>query len=40
MPLSHAGEGTGVEVAYFGERFEATVVQEPLYDPERKRLRS
>ncbi len=40
LPLSHAAEGTGVEVAYFGEQFEATVVQEPLYDPERNRLRS
>lgn len=31
--------GDAVEVEYFGNRFPATVVTDPLYDPEMKRLR-
>jgi glycine cleavage system aminomethyltransferase T len=32
-------EGTEVEVEYFGDRFDATVVSEPRWDPEGARLR-
>lgn len=31
-------EGAGVEIEYFGRRIKATVVAEPLYDPDNKRL--
>ncbi|MBI2950913.1 aminomethyl transferase family protein, partial [bacterium] len=40
LPLSHAAEGTRVEVDYFGRRSAATVMKEPLHDPEGLRLRS
>jgi glycine cleavage system aminomethyltransferase T len=40
LPADYQAEGTSVEVEYFGERLQATVVQEPLYDPEHTRLRS
>ncbi len=40
LPLSHAVEGTRVEVDYFGRRSAATVMKEPLHDPEGLRLRS
>ena len=33
LPVSHAEVGTSVDVRYFGERLQATVAQEPLYDP-------
>ncbi len=38
LPVSYAEKGTSVEIEYFGHRFEATVVKEPLWDPKRKRL--
>jgi glycine cleavage system aminomethyltransferase T len=31
-------EGASVEIEYFGRRIKATVVSEPLYDPDNKRL--
>ncbi|KAL2837470.1 hypothetical protein BJY01DRAFT_251430 [Aspergillus pseudoustus] len=31
-------EGVGVEIGYFGSRVKATVVAEPVFDPEGKRL--
>ena len=34
LPMRYVAEGTQVEIEYFGERFGATVVAEPLYDPE------
>jgi glycine cleavage system T protein len=40
LPADYQAEGTPVEVYYFGGRLRATVVQEPLYDPEHTRLRS
>jgi dimethylglycine oxidase len=40
LPPSHAAAGTAVEIEYFGERFAATVSDEPLYDPKGLRLRS
>jgi len=39
LPVGHAAEGTRVEVQYFGRRYPATVVKEPLYDPEMARLK-
>ncbi len=39
LPASHAAPGTGVEVLYFGERLPATVVPEPLVDPQGRKLR-
>jgi glycine cleavage system aminomethyltransferase T/glycine/D-amino acid oxidase-like deaminating enzyme len=39
LPLEHAAEDTKVEVQYFGRRYPATVVKEPLYDPEMTRLK-
>jgi glycine cleavage system T protein len=39
LPTDHAAEGTRVEVQYFGRRYPATVVKEPLYDPEMARLK-
>ena len=32
--------GTPVEIEYFGRRIPATVVAEPLVDPEMKKIRS
>ncbi|HEX2171137.1 MAG TPA: aminomethyltransferase family protein, partial [Dehalococcoidia bacterium] len=40
LPAGHATEGTTVEVEYFGDRFAATAVSEPRWDPEGTRLRS
>ena len=39
LPAS-AGIGTSVEIQYFDRRVSATVVAEPLVDPEMKRIRS
>lgn len=33
LPMSHAVVGTRVEIQLFGERYAATVMKEPLYDP-------
>ena len=40
LPESHAGAGTRLEVAYFGERLAATVAKEPLYDPRGRKMRA
>ncbi|KAF7716964.1 Uncharacterized protein PECH_000639 [Penicillium ucsense] len=32
------GEGTKVEIEYFGKRIRATVAADPLYDPDNKRM--
>jgi glycine cleavage system aminomethyltransferase T len=40
LPLSHAAAGTPVEVYNFGQRFPATVVNEPLFDPHHLRLKA
>ena len=40
LPVEYAGEGTKVEVYFFGDRYPATVNQEPLFDPENARLKS
>jgi glycine cleavage system T protein len=39
LPLAQAVEGNKVEVQYFGRRYPATVVKEPLYDPQMTRLK-
>ncbi len=39
LPLAYAEQGTKVEVAYFEERYPATVVKEPLYDPQHLKLK-
>ena len=39
LPLERAAEGSHVEVQYFGSRYPATVVKEPLYDAEMTRLK-
>ncbi len=40
LPMSHAQPGTSVDVLYFGERLQATVSKEPLYDPDSKKMRA
>lgn len=39
LPVRAAAPGTGVYVSYFGEKVAATVVAEPLFDPESARVR-
>ena len=39
LPVADAQEGQQVEVQYFGRRYPATVVREPLYDPQMTRLK-
>ena len=38
LPIDHAKTGTNVDVLYFGERLQATVAHEPLYDPDGRRM--
>ena len=40
LPVSHADIGTSIDVIYFGERFQATVAQEPLYDPSGSKMKA
>ena len=40
LPPELSGEGTGLEIEYFGERHGATVAEEPLFDPAMKRMRN
>jgi glycine cleavage system T protein len=40
LPLEYASEGVQVEVMYFGQRYKATVVNEPLYDPHMSKLKT
>jgi glycine cleavage system aminomethyltransferase T len=39
LPAELAGEGTAVEVEYFGARHAATVAPDPLFDPGMARMR-
>ena len=39
LPVDHAAAGTSVDVLYFGERLQATVANEPLYDPDGRRMK-
>ena len=40
LPITHAVAGTKVYVLYFGERLQATVADEPLYDPDGSRMKA
>ena len=40
LPVELADFGTKVDIEYFAQRHTATVSQEPLFDPEMKRMRS
>ena len=40
LPPRLARAGTGVQIEYFGERLEARVAEEPLFDSAMKRMRS
>ena len=40
LPYTHSKEGTNLEVGYFGKRYSVKVTNEPLLDPENKRLKS
>jgi glycine cleavage system aminomethyltransferase T len=40
LPVELARPATKVEIEYFAERHSATVSEEPLFDPEMKRMRS
>lgn len=40
LPVDLASAGETVEVEYLGTRFSATVANDPLYDPEGKKLRA
>ncbi|MEV0050908.1 FAD-dependent oxidoreductase [Saccharopolyspora shandongensis] len=40
LPSALAAPGNAVEIEYFGEKVPAVVAEEPLFDPEMKRLRS
>jgi glycine cleavage system aminomethyltransferase T len=40
LPAQAARPGQPVTIRYFGEAVPATVAQEPLFDPEMRRLRS
>jgi glycine cleavage system aminomethyltransferase T len=40
LPVAYAERGAKVKVAYFRERYPATVVREPLYDPQNLKLKS
>ena len=39
LPSQYASAGTLIEIEYFGTRYPATVVKEPLYDPKGLKLR-
>ncbi len=39
LPPGLSEEGVQVEIGYFGERYGATVAEEPLFDPAMKRMR-
>ena len=39
LPTSLAVEGTRLEIIYFGERFEARVAADPLFDPKMLRMK-
>ena len=39
VPPEHAEVGNPLEIEYFGVRHQATVTEEPLFDPAMKRMR-
>jgi 4-methylaminobutanoate oxidase (formaldehyde-forming) len=40
LPVAHAAPGAVVEAQLFGERYPATVMKEPLYDPKNSTIKS
>ncbi len=40
LPIEYAKAGTELQVEFFGEQVQATVVQSPLWDPKGERVRS
>ncbi len=40
LPIEYAKAGRKVDVLYFGERLQATVANEPLYDPDGRRMKA
>ncbi len=40
LPIEYAKAGRNVDVLYFGERLQATVANEPLYDPDGRRMKA
>ena len=40
LPTSHTEVGTSVDILYFGERLQATVAKEPLYDPRGDKMKA
>ena len=38
LPMDYAEPGTRVEMQLFGERYGATVMKEPLYDPKNEKI--
>ncbi|HVF10548.1 MAG TPA: glycine cleavage T C-terminal barrel domain-containing protein, partial [Abditibacteriaceae bacterium] len=39
LPVEHTSPSTSVEIYFFGERYKATVAQEPLYDPQSLKMK-
>lgn len=39
LPVSHATAGTQIEIQFFGKRYAATVMKEPLYDPTNAKIK-
>ena len=40
LPISHAEVGVKLDVLYFGERLPATETNDPLYDPDGRRMKA
>ena len=40
LPITHVEAGTTLDVLYFGERLPATVTNDPLYDPDGRRMKA
>ncbi len=40
LPIDFAKAGTSVDVLYFGKRLQATVANEPIYDPHGRRMKA
>ena len=40
LPIDHAAAGMSVDIFYFGKRLQATAANEPLYDPDGRRMKA
>jgi glycine cleavage system aminomethyltransferase T len=40
LPARHAQKGTRVEIEYFGKRYTAQIDDDPLFDPDMKKLKA